>query len=89
MDVEPAHGIRAGQTRCVEGLMPKEDTFEEDVGAKHKGVVEHDFREGHGFPSIALAQWTYKAPVTLAHRPRHIRIFSTEISLSELQRESN
>jgi len=34
--------------------MPKEDTFEEDVGAEYKGVVEYDFREGYGLPNMAL-----------------------------------
>jgi len=54
VDVKPAHGIRVGQTRCVKGLMLKEDTFKEDVGVKYKGVVKYNFREGYGFPNITL-----------------------------------
>ena len=34
--------------------MPKEDTFEENVGAKYKRVVEQDFKEGYSLPNIAL-----------------------------------
>jgi len=65
VDVEPAYCIRAGQTRCLEGPVPKEDTFEEDVGAEHKRVVEQDFREGYGLPNMASAHIELQAPATL------------------------
>ena len=57
MDVEPAYRIRLGQTQCLEGSKPKEDAFEEDVGTKNKRVIEQDFREGHGFPIMALVHF--------------------------------